>query len=218
MDSDRQGEGRGSSGSSSDDLLELLQRLKSSVVDVETNASSYDVLGTTPVEAVKSQDDQGDVNSVICLGPSAEDEGCSALDIIEVNCPDVVVECAKTTQEEVVSNEGISTEKVDKNTSIQIDGEREIERPERYANPTRSIPLAGGSRNRQRVVSNSNLVGAPPPPAPEGGYKLQKHSRWEVVELLKDPVIAVVVLISFLALVIVAATVPFVFSNSASIL
>lgn len=91
------------------------------------------------------------------------------------------------------------------------------EPPERYANPTRTIPLGGSARNRQRVLSNSNLVGAPPPPAPVGGYVVQKQRPGSIRDLIKDPVVAVLILIAVMVIVVIAASLPFILSGTSEV-
>lgn len=74
--------------------------------------------------------------------------------------------------------------------------------------------MGGEARNRQRVLSNSNLVGAPPPQAPVGGYPVQRPQRGRIRDLIKDPVVAVLVLIASLVFIVVVASLPFILSGS----
>jgi hypothetical protein len=146
---------------------------------------------------------------------AVEDPGNESGDIgVSVMSEDVPVEDSESaTASSEVSTLSENESPADLSQNWQaVDGQSE--RPERYANPTRTIPLGGGARNRQRVLSNSNLVGAPPPQAQVGGYRLQQRPGERIKDILKDPVVAVVVLIALMVIVIVAASVPFIFSGS----
>jgi hypothetical protein len=156
------------------------------------DSSQDDIL--TALERLKSGNRINEVNRPI----TAEVEGAS---------PSPVNESAPYEEEE---NDRVSVDFLGTTDGV-------CERPGRYANPTRTIPLATESIRKPRVVSNSNLVGAPPPNTQSGQYKLQNYGNSLIGNSSKgkwrDPVVAVIILIVMLVVIILLATLPFIITN-----
>ncbi len=175
-------------------------------------------------EPVTTPDNEGEYNRLSASSGEAFGEGTALALPVEVDSTAEinVIEIARESLEVSTVDNGqfFVGEPETTNDPWQNGGweQSQPERPERYANPTRIIPLGGEARNRQRVISNSNLVGAPPPQAPVGGYKFQQRPGARIKDVLKDPVVSVVVLIALMVIVIIAVSVSvsvsFIFNGS----